>query len=630
MKPEFRIGLGIGLGAQTPLVCNPICKLFRASRADRGFGRLHAGMLAGLASALLAACGGGDVAEDLRREPLAVTATAETAATAYDPDDLYRFFAIAFGAAPGVTYMGQLLDAANAGMSIKAIVNVFTTKPQFLETYPTTLTNQEYAQKLVDNVVGTSATAAAKAEAVADIVAALSLPNWTRGDITYAIFNNLAKKPADDVKWAATAKKMANQVAYAKHFTEAMKVDTTDLVQLRGVVKTVTESSPVSGADLGALIQAAVQAALAQNRNRAPLARAMADRPAVQAGAPVLLNGRTSFDFEGKPITYAWKLDSLPQGSSAALSSTTADQTTFVADLPGQYVATLVVNDGASNSKPAKVTVTALPAGALTAGQAVVASLNTGVCAGFTGCAPSVLADFSLTFNQCTITKVGPSVTVARPGMDPISAEFDGDVVDRASLSGNSLVIALRGKVVTDQLNVTIHKDTGAVTSATGTATADGVTRSIDCKNVSTGIFPTMAAVPSVTSLADLLKALDPSDCKGVADGVGFSSCGTTVAPDFSLKVGVCTLTKTGDTLSVSKATGAPVSARLNGELTDGVGEAFDAGGNSVRYVGLQAYDLDAAAGSQQLISVRVIPSNMTAIISASDSRKGSFNVITC
>ena len=216
-------------------------------------------LTAGLVALLLAACGGGDVSEDPRREPLAVTTTA---VPAYDRDDLYRFFAIAFGAAPGVTYMGQLVEAAEVGrMSIKEIVNVFTTKSQFLETYPASLTNQEYAQKLVDNVVGTSANAAAKAEAVADIVEALKLPNWTRGDITYAIFNNLAKKPADDAKWAGTAKKMANQVAYARHYTETMKVDTTDLLQLRAVVKTVTESSPVNGVDLGVLIQTAVDQA---------------------------------------------------------------------------------------------------------------------------------------------------------------------------------------------------------------------------------------------------------------------------------------------------------------------------------------------------------------------------------
>lgn len=206
----------------------------------------------------LVACGGGSEIEDGKRAPLAVTTT--SASTAYDRDDLYRFFAIAFGAAPGVTYMGQLLEAANAGMSIKAIVNVFTTKTQFTEVYPNSLSNTDFARKLVDNVVGGSATTAAKDAAVADIVAALSLPDWTRGDIIFTVFNNLAKKPATDADWAGTAKKMANQVQYAKFFTETMAVDTEDLPKLRAVVGSVTESSSTTG-DLTASITAAIAAA---------------------------------------------------------------------------------------------------------------------------------------------------------------------------------------------------------------------------------------------------------------------------------------------------------------------------------------------------------------------------------
>ena len=567
--------------------------------------------------------------EDIRREPLAVPAT--SAAPVYDRDDLYRFFAIAFGAAPGVTYMGQLKDAADAGMSIKAIVNVFTTKPQFLETYPPSLTNQEYAERLVDNVVGTSATAAAKAEAVADIVAALSPPaNWTRGDITYAIFNNLAKKPANDAQWAGTAKKMANQVAYAKHYTETMKVDTVDLTQLRAVVKAVTPTSSINVAELGTLIQSAVQAAVAQSRNLAPLARAVADRPAVQAGASVPLDGRTSFDFEGLPITYTWRLDSRPAGSAATLTSTNSAQTSFVADVPGQYVASLVVNDGASDSKPSRAVVTALPAGALTAGQAVVTSLNTKACAALTGCAATVLPDFLLTFNQCTITKVGPAVSLSRLGMEPISAAFDGSVVDRAAISGQYLSINVRGQVATDQVNIEIDKDTGVVVGATGSSTSQGVTRTIDCKVVASGTFPATAAVPAITTVAELLKALDPRDCKVVTNGAAFAACGSTAVPNFSLTVGTCTLTKAGDTLTVSRSGSAPISSKLNGEALDVVGEAFDAAGAPLGYITLGAADGDPSAGSQQSITVRITLSTMAATITATDFRNGASNQISC
>jgi hypothetical protein len=45
--------------------------------------------------------------------------TFKAANQGYSTDDLYRFFAVAFGAAPGVTYMGQLIEAAEWGLSIK-------------------------------------------------------------------------------------------------------------------------------------------------------------------------------------------------------------------------------------------------------------------------------------------------------------------------------------------------------------------------------------------------------------------------------------------------------------------------------------------------------------------------------
>jgi hypothetical protein len=306
--------------------------------------------LAAASIGLLAACGGGDVGDDPKRVPLEVTAKATPA---YDRDDLYRFFSIAFGAAPGVTYMGQLVEAADYGLSIKQIVNIFTTKPQFLEKYPSSLSNREYAQKLVDNVVGTSATAAAKAEAVEDIVAALSLPDWTRGDITYAIFNNLAKKPADDVKWASTAKKMANQVAYAKHFTETMKADTTDLNQLRAVVKIVNETSSINTAELSTLIQNAVQAVY----NVAPIAKAGNSQNAT-LGSTATLDGSGSFDADGDTLTYAWQITSKPVSSKVSLTSSLGSIASLTADIAGIYFISLTVNDGKVDSVTTTVAVT--------------------------------------------------------------------------------------------------------------------------------------------------------------------------------------------------------------------------------------------------------------------------------
>lgn len=198
------------------------------------------GVLLSLAVAVTGCGGGKDQSAESQRKPLA---TAPSSAS-YNRDDLYRFFVVAFGAAPGVTYMGQAVAAADGGASIRQIVNAFTTKSQFLDTYPSSLSDLAFAEKLTENVVGASATAAAKNEAVQDIVNALKLPGMTRGDIVYIVFNNLANMPAVDPKWGKTAVKMANQVAHAKYFTEVLKEDTTDLSALRSMVSGVDESTP--------------------------------------------------------------------------------------------------------------------------------------------------------------------------------------------------------------------------------------------------------------------------------------------------------------------------------------------------------------------------------------------------
>jgi hypothetical protein len=167
------------------------------------------------------------------------------AMTTAQQTDAYRFFAIAFGAAPGVTYMNQIAEAYAAGMTTKEIVNVYTTKPQFTSVYPTFFTNAQFANALVENVVGSSASAAAKAQAKADVEAALAA-GWSRGDVIFQIFTNLANKPDTDPEWGNTAKLLANQVAVAKYYTEVKLGNTTDLATLKSVIANVTPTTDVS------------------------------------------------------------------------------------------------------------------------------------------------------------------------------------------------------------------------------------------------------------------------------------------------------------------------------------------------------------------------------------------------
>lgn len=77
----------------------------------------------------------------------------------------------------------------------------------------------------------------------------------------------------------------------------------------------------------------------------------------VKSGTLVTLNGSNSTDVNGDLLTYLWSFVSVPGESSATLSNPTVVAPSFTADVVGEYVLQLVVNDEHSDSIPATVTV---------------------------------------------------------------------------------------------------------------------------------------------------------------------------------------------------------------------------------------------------------------------------------
>jgi hypothetical protein len=180
---------------------------------------------------------------DLAGNPLSAN-TAQTFRVG-NLDSLYQFFAVAFGAAPGGIYMDQLSEAYNAGLSVQTIVNIFTTKSQFTSTYPTSLSNVQLAQKLITNIVKTSATTQNKIAAIKDITDALQY-GLSVGDVIYNVFGNLANKSPTDPNWGGTALQLQKQTTVAKYLTEAMDYRTLDLTKLQSVLTNVTPQTDVS------------------------------------------------------------------------------------------------------------------------------------------------------------------------------------------------------------------------------------------------------------------------------------------------------------------------------------------------------------------------------------------------
>lgn len=105
-------------------------------------------------------------------------------------------------------------------------------------------------------------------------------------------------------------------------------------------------SHALSGSQVAAHYAAATGTPPVCGPNAAPTAVAGADQ-SVHAGDTVHLDGSASFDDNtaSTALAYSWTFSSKPAGSGAVLLDDDSAQTSFVADLPGTYVADLVVTD---------------------------------------------------------------------------------------------------------------------------------------------------------------------------------------------------------------------------------------------------------------------------------------------
>lgn len=82
------------------------------------------------------------------------------------------------------------------------------------------------------------------------------------------------------------------------------------------------------------------------------------------AEAPVKLamtfDGTGSADADGDALSYRWTLASRPDGSAAALDASAGPMVNLTPDVPGDFVVTLVVNDGKVDSSPTSSTLRAV------------------------------------------------------------------------------------------------------------------------------------------------------------------------------------------------------------------------------------------------------------------------------
>ena len=111
----------------------------------------------------------------------------------------------------------------------------------------------------------------------------------------------------------------------------------------------------VSDGELASRV-ATVQLNVSSEVNQPPVAVCGGDQ-AISVGSTAYVNGGASIDPEGQPLTYHWSL-SAPGESAAVMIGDESATGRFVADIAGEFVATLVVSDGILHSNPCTTTIT--------------------------------------------------------------------------------------------------------------------------------------------------------------------------------------------------------------------------------------------------------------------------------
>ena len=241
-----------------------------------------------------------------------------------------------------------------------------------------------------------------------------------------------------------------------------------------------------------------------------PVANAGADQ-SMMVGTTVKLNGSTSSADLGRSLTYAWTLTSKPAGSAAILGAPTSASPTFTPDVAGNYVTSLIVNDGTTNSSADAVSITATTSNAApVANPGAAQSVTTGTLVTLNGNASSNANGDALTYAWALTSKPTGSVaalTGSASALSTFTADLAGTYV--ASLMVND------GKVNSAPTTITVT----ATAPSTPPTDFAPVANPGAAQSVTTGAFVTLNGAASSDVNGDTLSyawtlTANPTDSK--------------------------------------------------------------------------------------------------------------------
>ena len=154
-----------------------------------------------------------------------------------------------FNAAPGSVLLDQYDIIVQGGFSLDRTAQLLAGTGAFHSLYAVDISSQVFAQRFVDNLLGTGVSSVAKDALVSQITAYLgTLPvdqvDAGRGSAIYIVAKALSALPTSDATWGPGASLFGNRVTAADYYSFNKGGNGTDLTTLQSVVTSVrTERS---------------------------------------------------------------------------------------------------------------------------------------------------------------------------------------------------------------------------------------------------------------------------------------------------------------------------------------------------------------------------------------------------